>query len=675
MSQQQAPWLESAYGWNFGEGGWNTGMDQNLLKFSFMFDRNVDSIVASLPAAVNGQAHYLATDNRLYFAVGTTYFSTPVPKWFVIIERSTGQTHQYDGTSLVQVDNTTQLDSRLEAVELTINSLGSAAFEDVSTFATSAELDVVEAHAQNYTDSLRNDISNSGDPLLGASLVGYKNQTVAQKLGEAVSVLDFGATGDGITEDTVAIQACIDSVGRGGSIYLPSGVYVVTKLQIDATVRFYGDGGGETGAMTVLTGSWLKLKDNAGLLEGESLLTILDTYEDLPRTRRVFAKVEGIGLIGNYQNNTFGNGVSVLGRNVTLSNISVIQFPENGILCKDNPAGLNPGSNASVFENLWVGYNRKHGIEFQRPVQSGDMMIIGSHIFWNELDGVYCNQPNLVMLGTHLWWNLNGITINGDQSGQGVQMPGCRIYDNARAGVNLINNIKNISIVSCDIHGNGNEDRWAVYDPPLTSADISKNEQAGVFCNTAATNILLDGVNFGFMNNTGRQYYGLRSTNASAEFKIGAITVDGADNNVKGRAIVLSDYSKGTFHGTNLSPFLTHPGFTSNGPINLNGNRLESAAAISFSNWETVTPAAGVITFQRSTAAISAAAISDVTDIVYSGGVTGLVKVTFRNATAFPITFKQNVNKLRNNSGADVVLNQHQSITYIFVSGTAWQQV
>jgi len=99
MAQQQSPFLEAAYGWNFGEGGWNSGMDQNLLKFSFMFDRNVDSIVASLPAAANGQAHYLTTDNRLYFAVGTTYLSSPVPNWFEFKVRSTGATYQFNGTS------------------------------------------------------------------------------------------------------------------------------------------------------------------------------------------------------------------------------------------------------------------------------------------------------------------------------------------------------------------------------------------------------------------------------------------------------------------------------------------------------------------------------------------------------------------------------------------------
>lgn len=160
MAQQQSPFLEAAYGWNFGEGGWNTGMDQNLLKFSFMFDRNVDSVVASLPAAVNGQAHYLTTDNRLYFAVGSTYFSTPVPKWFEFKDRSAGTTYQFNGVSANQIDSPAQLDSRLDAVELTVASLGTAAFEDIEFFATQADLDIVEANAQAYTDSLRDDFNN-----------------------------------------------------------------------------------------------------------------------------------------------------------------------------------------------------------------------------------------------------------------------------------------------------------------------------------------------------------------------------------------------------------------------------------------------------------------------------------------------------------------------------------
>ncbi len=178
MSQQLSPWIEGAYGWDFGESGWNSGMDTNLIKFSFLFDRNVDSVVASLPSAVNGQAHYLTTDNRLYFAVGTTYFSTVVPKWFTVVVRSDGSTWQYNGVSLVQVENTTQLSTRLDAVEVVISTLGTAAFENVETFATFNQLSVLEGQTQAYTDTLRSDLANDSDQALGAALVGRSTVSV-----------------------------------------------------------------------------------------------------------------------------------------------------------------------------------------------------------------------------------------------------------------------------------------------------------------------------------------------------------------------------------------------------------------------------------------------------------------------------------------------------------------
>lgn len=175
MTQQLSPWLETAYGWGYGENGWNAGMDSNLLKFSVMFDRNVDSIVASLPPAVNGQVHYNTSDNRLYFAVGTTYFSSPTPKWFTITERSTGDNWQFNGTALEGVSNAATVDSRLDAAEVTLTALGSAAFEDVGVFATTSQLDILEAQSESYTDALRQDLA---DPSEGSGLVAWIRSAV-----------------------------------------------------------------------------------------------------------------------------------------------------------------------------------------------------------------------------------------------------------------------------------------------------------------------------------------------------------------------------------------------------------------------------------------------------------------------------------------------------------------
>lgn len=164
MTQQTSPFLEGKFGWNFGESGWHTGMDENINKFSFMFGGNVDAIVASLPAAVNGNAYFLTTDNRFYFVINSTFYSSPCPKNFVFKIKTSGDYYEFNGTSAVQIDNPTQTDARLIAVEATIASLGSAAFEDLADLATQAELDVASAQANDYTDTVMTTHEAALDP-------------------------------------------------------------------------------------------------------------------------------------------------------------------------------------------------------------------------------------------------------------------------------------------------------------------------------------------------------------------------------------------------------------------------------------------------------------------------------------------------------------------------------
>jgi hypothetical protein len=63
---------------------------------------------------------------------------------------------------------------------------------------------------------------------------------VCEKLEQTVSVKDFGAVGDGVTDDTAAINAAF---AVGGNIYIPSGTYIYTSsLTPVSGSTIYGDG-------------------------------------------------------------------------------------------------------------------------------------------------------------------------------------------------------------------------------------------------------------------------------------------------------------------------------------------------------------------------------------------------------------------------------------------------
>lgn len=72
--------------------------------------------------------------------------------------------------------------------------------------------------------------------------------TVRNKLNERVSVKDFGAVGNGVADDTAAILAAFNAINisGGGTLYFPSGNYIVTTLPLiwttNQTINLKGDG-------------------------------------------------------------------------------------------------------------------------------------------------------------------------------------------------------------------------------------------------------------------------------------------------------------------------------------------------------------------------------------------------------------------------------------------------
>lgn len=85
---------------------------------------------------------------------------------------------------------------------------------------------------------------NAGSVVYTPAGTGAQPTTVQTKLRETVSVKDFGAAGDGTTDDTAAIQAAINASSGFRAVYFPTGTYKVTSTITIANDRvgLFGDG-------------------------------------------------------------------------------------------------------------------------------------------------------------------------------------------------------------------------------------------------------------------------------------------------------------------------------------------------------------------------------------------------------------------------------------------------
>jgi hypothetical protein len=129
------------------------------------------------------------------------------------------------------------------------------------------------------------------------------SRTVQAKLQESVSVSDFGALGDGTTDDTVAIQAALTS-GAGIVNFIAGKTYLINGGLTVSTV----------GQAIVATGATIKLKNSA-------------TYKGMIRSNAAYVTFDGGTWDGNKTNgNSSGSlydsiGISVYADNCTVKNI------------------------------------------------------------------------------------------------------------------------------------------------------------------------------------------------------------------------------------------------------------------------------------------------------------------------------------------------------------------
>ena len=197
-----------------------------------------------------------------------------------------------------------------------------------------------------------------------STLTGGTTRYINDKLAETVSVKDFGATGDGTTNDTVAIQAAITAVANTSyatasapiSIYFPAGIY-----NINTSITHTGDyiklhGDGYKSAIKWSGANDINMFNFTGLLGGG--LMVEDMSFDLQGLTCTAFKTSGFGHQVTFRRIKFLNsiapssgGASVLDMFVETHNGRIEQcwFLD----CASKAIGLNRSVNNGAPVN-WV---------------------------------------------------------------------------------------------------------------------------------------------------------------------------------------------------------------------------------------------------------------------------------------------------------------------------------
>lgn len=429
-------------------------------------------------------------------------------------------------------------------------------------------------------DGLQNQINGNGANIAAnaADITLLKGQVSNVKLPP------YNAKGDGVTDDTTAIQTALNACPAGGIVYLPAGMYATSApLTIPPEVTLMGSHGGHIDNLNAPT-----LKPLASFA-GAAVLLLLDQATGGYTRTSLEQRIERLSIDGSNLTGSTIDGIQAQGyvHGVYLTDLQIRNVPNHGIATVSNVSGAayswrgtrvhvsNTGGNglsASMTDSTWIDCQAigagGHGWFIGGAANS---QFIGCRSEWSAFDG----------------YNF-GSTGTGAGSG-GPTLIGCTTDRNGQSGIDIpaaASGNGPVTIVGCTLRRDGRTSTSSGY--------------AGINVNGAAEPVVITGVSVypgtdddGTGNNSPQ--YGLAVTNATSVsysachlHAASAGFFDGGGNTRVGRGINVTERTGTTSSPTTVTRGVQTYGATGDSldvPGHLSGNaqpRSHGAAAWTF---------------------------------------------------------------------------------------------
>ena len=409
---------------------------------------------------------------------------------------------------------------------------------------------------------------------------GASQRTVLDKLRDVVSVKDFGAVGDGVTNDALAIQAAIDSISGNAEVVFPPGIYAIGASGINITsktrVTLTGYGaqlkiiavsslpampyGG--GSVSVRFQSCTNCTIQGFEIDGNSIACNPIGMNQCTDCIVQEMKVHDSGIMGiltaggtrtSFLNNHIYDNASVglFAGNTTATSTDM----EDDVLIAGN-AVLNNGATGIAVSSRGgrVASNRSEGNQGSGIIfpafltnVAKDIACVGNHCTGNSFHGIQSDAVGYVV-GNPLPSYISVVGNVCDSNTSGIYAANVNAWsingnvcrDNTNHGITVNGEFFNVSVVGnvcCDTRTGGSRTQLRGISAIEQSSTVFANGPLSIGCNVCVNNI----------------YAGIAMSAANVGYKLIGLSVTGNTCTGSDYGIICSEVDAGSVSNTIVS--------------------------------------------------------------------------------------------------------------------------